>query len=79
MMKMFKDGSDYDYWRWDLTPLSPLLTMLSMPLRAEYHLAQVKEKHAQLHKALKKEKTMEKQFGKYKKPQGTEPNDLFGW
>ena len=53
--------------------------MLSVSLRAEYHLAQVKEKHAQLHKALKEEKTMEKQFGKYKKPQGTEPNDLFGW
>ena len=59
-------------------PLSPLLIMLSVSLRAEYHLAQVKEKHAQLHKALEEEKTMEKQFGKYKKPQGTEPNDLFG-
>ena len=54
--------------------------MLSVSLRAEYHLAQVKEKYAQLHKALKKKKIMEKQFGKFKKPQGTEPNDIFlGW
>ena len=58
-------------------PLVTIVDYVEHAFKSQVSLAQVKEKH-DFTKPLRKKRPWRNSLGKFKKPQGTESNDLFG-